>query len=102
MLDSLSSDGVSHAGEQNTNKSERKSMETAKPAPEVAKLDYFVGDWIVEGMIFSGSWGSGDKFGWTDKTEWMAGKFFVVGHWDFTMPAERGGDGEELFVMGYD
>jgi hypothetical protein len=77
-------------------------MDAPKPAPEVQKLDYFAGDWTVEGMIFPGPWGSGGKFGWTDKTKWMSGKFFVVGHWDFTMPTELGGDGEELFVMGYD
>jgi Protein of unknown function (DUF1579) len=77
-------------------------METPKPAPEVSKLDYFVGRWIVGGTIFPGPWGAGGKFGWTDTTEWMAGEFFVVGHWYFTMPAELGGDGEELFVMGYD
>jgi hypothetical protein len=77
-------------------------MAAPMPAPEVAKLDYFVGEWSVKGTIFPGPWGTGGKFGWTDKTEWMAGRFFVVGHWDFTMPAELGGDGEELFVMGYD
>jgi hypothetical protein len=77
-------------------------MPVAEPALEIAKLNYFVGRWIVEGTIFPGPWGAGGKFGWTDKTEWMAGKFFVVGHWNFTMPADLGGDGEELFVMGYD
>jgi len=77
-------------------------MDASKPAPEVAKLDYFVGNWMVEGTIFAGPWGSGGKFSWTERTEWMSGKFFVVGHWDFTMPAELGGEGEELFVMGYD
>jgi uncharacterized protein DUF1579 len=77
-------------------------MDTARPAPEVAKLGYFVGNWTVEGTILPGPWGSGGKFGWIDKTKWMTGEFFVVGHWDFTMPAELGGDGEELFVMGYD
>jgi hypothetical protein len=79
-----------------------KKMNAPKPAPEVAKLDYFVGHWAVEGTIFPGPWGGGGKFGWTEKSQWMPGNFFVVGHWDFTMPAELGGDGEELFVMGYD
>ena len=77
-------------------------MKINAPAPEVQKLDYFVGAWTVEGMIAPGAWGVGGKFGWTDATEWMTGNFFVVGHWDFTMPAKLGGDGEELFVMGYD
>jgi hypothetical protein len=73
-----------------------------KPSPEVAKLGYFVGSWIVKGTIPPGSWGPGGPFSWTDKTEWLAGNFFVVGHWDFKMPADLGGDGQEIFVMGYD
>lgn len=73
-----------------------------KPSPEVGKLGYFVGSWIVEGTIPSGPWGSGGSFSWTDKTEWLAGNFFVVGQWDFMMPAELGGDGQEIFIMGYD
>ena len=74
----------------------------ARPAPEVAKLDYFVGKWITKGTIPPGPWGAGGGFGWTETTKWMTGNFFVVGHWDFQMPAELGGDGEEIFVMGYD
>jgi hypothetical protein len=74
----------------------------AKPAPEVAKLGYFVGKWTAKGTILPGPWGAGGEFGWTENTEWMNGNFFVVGHWDFQMPAELGGDGEELFIMGYD
>jgi len=77
-------------------------MNAPRPSPEAEKLGYFVGTWTVEGTIFPGPWGSGGKFGWTEKTEWMTGRFFVIGHWNFTMPAELGGDGEEVFVMGYD
>ena len=74
----------------------------AKPAPEVVELGYFVGKWITHGKILPGPWGAGGEFSWRETTEWMTGKFFVVGHWDFKMPAELGGDGEEMFVMGYD
>jgi len=73
-----------------------------QPAPEVKKLGYFVGKWTTEGAIAQGPWGAGGKFGWTETTKWMRGKFFVIGHWDFQMPAEMGGDGEEIFIMGYD
>jgi len=73
-----------------------------KPGPEVEELGYFVGSWIVEGTIPPGPWGSGGPFSWTDKTEWLSGNFFVVGHWDFKMPADLGGDGREIFIMGYD
>jgi hypothetical protein len=72
------------------------------PGPEVAKLDCWVGSWVVKGTIPPGPWGAGGPFGWTDKTEWFAGKFFVVGHWDFKMPSDLGGDGQEIFIMGYD
>lgn len=75
---------------------------SAQPGPEVKRLDSFVGDWNVEGTISPGRWGAGGKFGWKEVTKWMAGRFFLIGHWDFTMPAELGGDGEEVFVMGYD
>jgi Protein of unknown function (DUF1579) len=75
---------------------------TSKPHPAIKKLGYFVGRWVVEGEIVPGPWGAGGKFSWTETTKWMRGKFFVVGHWDFKMPRELGGDGEEIFVMGYD
>jgi Protein of unknown function (DUF1579) len=73
-----------------------------KPGLEVKKLDYFVGRWSTEGMIAQGPWGAGGKIGWTETTEWMSGNFFVIGHWDFKMPPELGGDGKEIFLIGYD
>ena len=75
---------------------------TPKPGPEVAKLAYFVGKWATKGTILPGPWGAGGEFSWIESTKWMSGQFFVIGHWDFKMPAELGGDGEEMFVMGYD
>ena len=72
------------------------------PGPELKKLDYFVGSWSTEGTIQPGPWGNGGKFTANDKTEWMNGNFFVVGHSDFKMPPELGGDGTETSVMGYD
>jgi hypothetical protein len=73
-----------------------------KPGKEVAKLGYFIGSWIVEGTIPPGPWGAGGPFSWTDETEWLSGNFFIVGHWDFKMPSHLGGDGQEIFIMGYD
>jgi hypothetical protein len=72
------------------------------PYPAVAKLGYFVGNWSVEGLIAPGPWGKGGKFSWTETTKWMSGMFFVIGHWDFKMPRDLGGDGEEIFIMGHD
>lgn len=74
----------------------------AKPGPEVKKLDYFVGTWTTEGTIAQGPWGAGGKFSATDTTEWMDGGFFLVGHSEFKMPPELGGDGKAVSYMGYD
>jgi hypothetical protein len=73
-----------------------------KPSAEVKKLGYFVGNWTTTGTISPGPWGDGGKFSWSEVTEWMTGNFFVVGHWNFKMPRHLGGNGEEIFVMGYD
>ncbi len=72
------------------------------PGPEVKKLDYFIGTWTTEGMIAQGPWGMGGKFNATETTEWMPGNFFVIGHSDFKMPPEIGGDGKEVSILGYD
>lgn len=78
------------------------SRAEVSPAPEIKKLGYFVGKWLTKGTIPPGPWGVGGKFSWTESTKWMNGNFFVVGHWNFKMPVELGGDGQEIFVMGYD
>jgi hypothetical protein len=73
-----------------------------KPAPQTKNLGYFVGKWTTRGAIAPGPWGQGGKFAWNESTKWMTGHFFVIGRWDFQMPAKLGGGGEEVFVMGYD
>jgi Protein of unknown function (DUF1579) len=72
------------------------------PAPELKKLDYFVGNWSTDATVVPGPWGEGGKF--TDKveTEWMKGGFFQVRHSDFSMPPELGGAGTTLAILGYD
>jgi len=72
------------------------------PGPEVKKLDYFAGSWTVDGTIAQGPWGSGGKFSATDTWQWMEGNYFLVGHNEFKMPPELGGDGKGIIVMGYD
>lgn len=73
-----------------------------KPGPEVKKLEYFLGTWTIEGTVGQGPWGTGGKYSSEDTAEWMPGGFFLVGHSDFKMPAEVGGDGMETAFMGYD
>ncbi|HUO14057.1 MAG TPA: DUF1579 family protein [Verrucomicrobiae bacterium] len=73
-----------------------------QPAAELLQLNVFLGDWETEGLIHPGPWGPGGKFSWTEHSEWMTGNFFLVGHWHFHMPADMGGPGEEIFIIGYD
>ena len=76
----------------------------AAPAPgtEAGKLSYFAGSWTSEATIAQGPWGSGGKYTNTSHSEWMKGGFFLIGHSEFTMPAELGGGGTSMEVIGYD
>src|SRR5262249_49570070 len=70
------------------------------PAPELKKLDYFSGNWKLEGDAKPGPMGPGGKFSGMEHNEWMKGGFFLVSHSDFKgagMPDAKG-----LSVMGYD
>ena len=77
-------------------------MTPPKPGAGVKKLDYFVGNWTMDGMIAQGPWGAGGKFSSTETKEWIPGNFFVEGHEDFKMPPELGGESKGNFYMGYD
>jgi hypothetical protein len=77
-------------------------MSPPTPSPELKKLDYFTGSWTSEATIASGPWGAGGKFADTVSAEWMKGGFFVVSHSDYSMPAEMGGPGTSMSVLGYD
>jgi len=78
--------------------SARAEVEIAKPAPELKRLDYFVGTWKAEGEI-KPPFGPGGKFTATNHVQWMDGGFFLVTHSEF-----RGavGKGTETSYMGYD
>jgi hypothetical protein len=72
------------------------------PAPELKKLDYFAGTWASEATIQPGPWGAGGKFTDNVSAEWMKGNFFLVIHSDFSMPADMGGAGSGVAIIGYD
>ena len=76
----------------------RAQMEAAKPAPELKKLDYFLGTWAAEGEM-KGLMGASGKFSGTNRTAWMEGGFFLVTHSDFHGAM---GKGTETAYMGYD
>lgn len=73
--------------------------EAAKPAPELKKLDYFVGAWSAEGDMKPGPMGPGGKFRDTNQVQWMEGAFFLVTHSRFNGAM---GKGVETAYMGYD
>ncbi|HEY6969346.1 MAG TPA: DUF1579 family protein [Candidatus Angelobacter sp.] len=52
------------------------------PAPELKKLDYFVGTWKSTGELKPGPMGPGGKFTSIERNEWMPGHFFLVTHGD--------------------
>ena len=79
--------------------SARAQTETPKPAPELKKLDYFVGTWTAEGNIQPGPMGPGGKFTGTNHVQWMQGGFFLVTHSEFNGAM---GQGTETAYMGYD
>jgi len=78
--------------------SARPQVEIPKPAPELKKLDYFVGTWNAEGSMQPGPMGSG-KFTGTNRVQWMEGGFFLVTQSEFNGAM---GKGTETAYMGYD
>ena len=53
---------------------------TPTPAPELKKLDYFVGTWKSTGDLKPGPMGPGGKYTSLDHNEWNLGHFFLVTH----------------------
>jgi hypothetical protein len=73
-------------------------MEAPKPAPELKKLDMFIGSWILDGDMKPGPMGPGGKMTENEKCEWMDGGFYVVCRSDYKSSM---GNGVGLSVMGY-
>jgi len=70
-----------------------------QPAPEVKKLDYFIGNWTMEGDLKPSVYGPGGKFSGSERNEWMPGGFFLRSDSKMKMPM---GSASGLAVMGYD
>jgi Protein of unknown function (DUF1579) len=75
------------------------AQEAPQPAPELRKLDYFVGTWAAEGEIKPGPMGAGGKFTGTNRVSWMDGGFFLVTQSEFSGAM---GKGTETAYMGWD
>jgi len=78
---------------------EKKPPEPPKPAPEVEKLGYFVGEWTSSGELAESPMGPGGKTTGRDRCQWMAGNFFVACNMGSRGPL---GDVTGLAVMGWD
>jgi len=75
------------------------AQDPPKPAPEVQKIGYFVGNWSTEGDMKAGPMGPGGKVTIQEDGKWMDGNFFVFFHSSFKSTM---GDGTGIAVMGYD
>jgi hypothetical protein len=67
------------------------------PAPQLKKLDYFVGTWAAEGEIEPGSMGAGGKFTGTNRIRRMDGAFLLATDSEFNGAF---GKGSETSYMG--
>ncbi|MBV9761766.1 MAG: DUF1579 family protein [Acidobacteriaceae bacterium] len=74
-------------------------MQPPKPAPELAKLEFFVGNWKTEADMKPSSFGPGGKATTVDHIEWMQGRFFLIMHSKYS---SNMGSGVEYSVFGYD
>ena len=71
----------------------------APPAPELKKLDYFVGNWTMDGDVKPGPMGPGGKNTGTSKNEWMDGNYFMTSQGGYNGAM---GTGKETAFYGYD
>jgi hypothetical protein len=69
-----------------------------QPAPELSKLEAFVGTWKSTAKMSVPGRPATD-FTATDSFEWQKGKFFLIGHSEFTSAM---GPGSEIMIFGYD
>ena len=69
------------------------------PAPELKKLDFFVGSWTTDFDLKPGSGGPGGKVSGTQADKWMEGGFFLTENTSF---AGAMGQSTEVAFMGYD
>jgi Protein of unknown function (DUF1579) len=74
-------------------------MPMPKPAPELKKLDYFAGDWRLDGDMKPNPMGPGGKTTLIEHNKWMEGGFFLVSNSEFKSAGM--GNGSGISFMGY-
>jgi hypothetical protein len=73
--------------------------QTPKPAPEVAKLGYFLGDWKLDTEVKPNPIAPSTKVVSTTHNEWLEGGFFLVSRSDQSVGGQKT---SSLTVFGYD
>ena len=68
--------------------------------PELKKLDYFAGTWVLEGEMKPGPMSSGGKMRETNRNQWMDGGFFLIVRSEFETPMGNGSGFGKPPVMG--
>ena len=71
-----------------------------EPAPELKKVEYFVGKWTWEGDMKPGPAGPGGKMSMIERNQWMDGGFFLTMRSEFKIA--NLGSGSGMAFMGYD
>jgi hypothetical protein len=71
----------------------------AKPYPERARLDFFIGKWKTQGVVLSTQGLPELNFKGTDAYEWVSGGFFMLHTVDVTMGDEHV---ESIEVIGFE
>lgn len=85
-------------------KSENNSPQIPLPAPELDRLNVFVGSWHSEGYSYNHlsddtPHASAQKWISDESYEWMPDKYFLVHRWDATV---GGHNFKRLEIIGYD
>jgi hypothetical protein len=89
---SVSSQSASHPVESN-------GQTSSKPSPELQKLDYFRGGWVLEGNIKTSTFGPAGKFSGTQQNEWASDHLSMISRWSESRP---GGNSAGKAVYNYD
>lgn len=91
--------GVALLAAQAQAQAQSQTAETPQPGPEVEKLGYFVGAWMMEAELKESALGPASKVNGRDMCRWMPGKFFVTCRLEHKGPMEPV---MALGVLGYD
>ncbi len=71
----------------------------SNPSPELQKLDYFRGGWVLEGEIKTSTFGPTGKFSGTQQNEWASDHLSLISHWSESRP---GGNSTGKAAYSYD